>query len=387
MYTVHTQYTLYVRHKNKMEKNGDDLDSEFYVPPSLDDDDDDIPHTVKIKKLEKKIQNMKCLTKKGEQLKKVVVETTVKGKKKKKKRGDGEFSDDEYYGDSRPNKQQDTAKLNAIAILTNTTTKKGKSAAKGKEKAETKNSNAGRGKEKQADSTSETSLQASGGGGCIPTPRRNGSFKKVFSALKRASTLKKKKSSSKESAADTKDESEESESDEDPDEVAFETGERFGGGAPTEPHPADEEPDTAEVKVPNFQKEWIPEDWDKIMTEMKEKGTDAASTERDLREISKSMNAHRVRKKTGKYLMPEDVTWCKNNARFKEKDLIGLLKRFRQKCPNGEMNRKAFAEMFKFCFPISNAEAFTEIIFEFIDPDGKERLDFKVKVYCIRIMQ
>ena len=85
------------------------------------------------------------------------------------------------------------------------------------------------------------------------------------------------------------------------------------------------------------------------------------------------------RKKTGKYLMPEDVAWCRKNSRFPEKDLIKLLKRFRDTCgPKGEMNKSNLSDMFKVSFPLSdNPEELAEAAFEALDREKKEKLDFK----------
>ena len=78
--------------------------------------------------------------------------------------------------------------------------------------------------------------------------------------------------------------------------------------------------------------------------------------------------------------MPEDVAWCRNNTKFKEKDLLKLLKRFRAKCVKGEMNKDHFAELYKKSYPLGNPEDAAEAVFEALDPDRKEKLDFKERI-------
>ena len=124
-------------------------------------------------------------------------------------------------------------------------------------------------------------------------------------------------------------------------------------------------------------REWVPPDWDEIMEKMKEEGRDVATIDNDLKDISK-MNTAAEKNKTGKYLMPEDIKWCRNRTRFKEKDLLNLFRRFRSESPKGEMNKEQMRKLFKECFPISDEFAFVDAVYEILDPEKEEALDFKV---------
>ncbi len=84
-----------------------------------------------------------------------------------------------------------------------------------------------------------------------------------------------------------------------------------------------------------------------------------------------------TRKTTGKYLMPDDIQWCRKHARFREKDLLKWFRRFRERCPKGTMNQEEFKPLFKSAFPVADVDLVSEIVFEVFDPEGKQKLDFK----------
>jgi hypothetical protein len=121
-------------------------------------------------------------------------------------------------------------------------------------------------------------------------------------------------------------------------------------------------------------REWHPPDWERILQTMKEEGRDAASIDADLRELSQTRDY--ARKKTGKYLMPEDLAWCRKHSRFRERDMLTWFKRYRAESPSGAMNRTEFGQLFKAAFPFSDVDAVASIIFELFDSEG---LDFKVQ--------
>ncbi len=126
-------------------------------------------------------------------------------------------------------------------------------------------------------------------------------------------------------------------------------------------------------------REWVPPDWDKIVQQLKAEGRDVASIDADLKDICHGSGAEDVAlKKTGKYLMPDDMLWCRKHARFREKDLLKWFRRFREKCPKGTMNKAVFGELFKSAFPMADTEVITDIVFEVFDSENKEKLDFKV---------
>ena len=124
-------------------------------------------------------------------------------------------------------------------------------------------------------------------------------------------------------------------------------------------------------------KEWVPKDWDKIMEQLKEEGRDLATIDADLKEICHGQQ-DLGRKKTGKYLMPDDMRWCRKHARFSEKDLLKWFRRFREKCPKGVMGRKTFMELYKLAFPGADVDVVADITFEVFGAEKTDELDFKV---------
>ena len=58
-------------------------------------------------------------------------------------------------------------------------------------------------------------------------------------------------------------------------------------------------------------------------------------------------------------------------------------KRFKQDCPNGQMNYEEFVGMYKMFFPGGNAEQFCEHAFRTFDTGKKGYLDFKEFILAI----
>ncbi len=124
-------------------------------------------------------------------------------------------------------------------------------------------------------------------------------------------------------------------------------------------------------------KEWVPPDWDKTLELMKAEGRDISSIDHALKDITKQKDEERS--KTGKYLMPNDLAWCRKYTRFKEKDLLAYLKKFRQASPKGDMNRAEFETLFKKAFPgAQNPEDFINAVFDQLPESQKDKMDFKV---------
>ena len=125
-------------------------------------------------------------------------------------------------------------------------------------------------------------------------------------------------------------------------------------------------------------KEWMPHDWDNILEQLKEEGRDLASIDADLKEICHGSSGT-TKKKTGKYLMPEDILWCRKHARFAERDLLKWFRRYRTKCPSGDLNIAQFKELYKVPFPMAEVDIVAGIIFEVYDEEKAGKLDFKVR--------
>ena len=131
--------------------------------------------------------------------------------------------------------------------------------------------------------------------------------------------------------------------------------------------------------VLNFRREWNSPNWDRIMEELKEEGRDLATIDKDLQEISHSRDQSHGKTRTGKYLMPEDIGWCRKYTRFKERQLLQLLKKYRARCPDGKMGREDLSEMIRVAFPLADGETFADIFFEIYDVEMEGILDFKVR--------
>ena len=129
-------------------------------------------------------------------------------------------------------------------------------------------------------------------------------------------------------------------------------------------------------KVMKVKKEWHPPDWEQTMEKLREEGRDNAAIDADLKEISHQEDVGRL--KTGKYLMPEDLAWCRKYTKFREKLLLKWFRKFRGECPQGTMNKEQLKTLFNMGFPVGDGDVFADIVFDILDTEGEEELDFKV---------
>ncbi len=120
----------------------------------------------------------------------------------------------------------------------------------------------------------------------------------------------------------------------------------------------------------------MPQDWDRILERLKEEGRDIAAIDADLREICRIRESSKL--DTGKYLMPEDLRWCRKHAQFSERDLLKWFRRFREKCPRGALDVATFKELFSISFPVADLDLVAEIVYEVCDQGKTGRLDFTV---------
>ena len=132
-------------------------------------------------------------------------------------------------------------------------------------------------------------------------------------------------------------------------------------------------------------KEWQPPDWEKTMEKLKEEGRDAASIDQELKTLGHSSDMM-MKTRTGKYLMPEDLAWCRKFTKFREKDLLKWFRRFRKEIADskGEMSAEEFKRLFSVAFPQGDAEIFRQQAWSVLTPNGEE-FDFKVsgvEKYC-----
>ena len=162
----------------------------------------------------------------------------------------------------------------------------------------------------------------------------------------------------------------------------------------------DEEKDAAENNPVNFglwdtaarsiklvptlmrvKKEWQPPDWEQTLKKMKEEGMDIASIDADLKDITKQQELAMT--KTGKYMMPDDIQWCRKHTKFKEKDLLNWFRKFRAESPTGVMSKAQFKTLFQLAFPVCEPEVMADTVFEIFQQgeEVKDGLDFKVRPY------
>ena len=125
-----------------------------------------------------------------------------------------------------------------------------------------------------------------------------------------------------------------------------------------------------------IKKEWMPPNWDQIMNEMKKEGRDVASLDADLARISKETNDEQ--KDTGKYLMEEDIVWCRGRTKFCQRDLIHWFKIFRKECnAKGKVKPEQIAKLFKIGFPAADEDAVVNAVHMVYERRQLSALDFK----------
>ena len=136
-------------------------------------------------------------------------------------------------------------------------------------------------------------------------------------------------------------------------------------------------------------KEWVPPDWEQMLAKLKEEGRDISAIDNDLKDINK-VGKEVGRTKTGKYLMPDDLRWCRKSTKFGEKDVLKWFRKFRGGCSQkGEIGKEAFKGLFLSAFPLGDADIFADAIFEVFEMETREEegLDFKVRgflfLYCV----
>ena len=132
-------------------------------------------------------------------------------------------------------------------------------------------------------------------------------------------------------------------------------------------------------------REWMPPNWDKILVDLKKEGKDIKSTDINLAKLGHEQ----AKDDTGKYLMQEDILWCRSRSSFSEKSLIKWHKMFKNECDDksGKISPIGLANLFKFGFPFVESESLiptmTEICFKSSDlMDFKKAIQFLDCVNC-----
>lgn len=86
-----------------------------------------------------------------------------------------------------------------------------------------------------------------------------------------------------------------------------------------------------------------------------------------------------------KKLSSEELNFLKNNTNFTEEQIKEWHRGFYQDCPNGQLTRKKFLEVYKQFFPSGNAETFCDHVFRTFDQDNSGAIDFKEFLLAINV--
>jgi len=84
-------------------------------------------------------------------------------------------------------------------------------------------------------------------------------------------------------------------------------------------------------------------------------------------------------------LSDEDLDFLKAHTSYSEKKIKTWYKGFMRDCPNGELTRDSFIQIYKQFFPKGRAENFCEHVFRAFDTDNSGKIDFKEFLQAINI--
>ncbi|CAF0950699.1 unnamed protein product [Rotaria sp. Silwood1] len=84
-------------------------------------------------------------------------------------------------------------------------------------------------------------------------------------------------------------------------------------------------------------------------------------------------------------LSQEDLQFLKTHTTYSEKKIKNWYKGFMADCPNGELTRESFIQIYKQFFPKGRAEHFCEHVFRAFDSDNSGKIDFKEFLQAINI--
>lgn len=84
-------------------------------------------------------------------------------------------------------------------------------------------------------------------------------------------------------------------------------------------------------------------------------------------------------------LPKEDMDFLIENTNFSKSQIKQWYKGFMRDCPNGQLTRSKFLEVYSSFFPDGNADKFCEHVFRTFDSDNSGRIDFKEFLLAINI--
>jgi len=86
-----------------------------------------------------------------------------------------------------------------------------------------------------------------------------------------------------------------------------------------------------------------------------------------------------------KKLPKEDMDFLMENTNFTKQQIKAWYSGFMKDCPNGQLTRSKFLEVYSSFFPQGNAEKFCEHVFRTFDSDNSGKIDFKEFLLAINI--
>jgi len=89
----------------------------------------------------------------------------------------------------------------------------------------------------------------------------------------------------------------------------------------------------------------------------------------------------------GAKLPKEDLEFLTSHTNFTEQQIKQWYKGFKKDCPDGELDRSKFLDIYQAMFPDGKAGAFYEHVFRTFDEDGSGKIDFKEFLQAISITQ
>ena len=84
-------------------------------------------------------------------------------------------------------------------------------------------------------------------------------------------------------------------------------------------------------------------------------------------------------------LSKKDMEYLKSRTRYDKTTIKKMHKGFKQDCPNGELTKIQFVEMYKKNFPAGNANEFCDHIFRIFDSDQNGNIDFKEFLLALNV--
>ena len=84
-------------------------------------------------------------------------------------------------------------------------------------------------------------------------------------------------------------------------------------------------------------------------------------------------------------LSEEDMEFILANTDFDREKILAWFAKFREQCPDAQMNREQFIEFYKKLIPGENdgEEEFCACVFETFDADDNGYVDFGTLIFCI----